>query len=683
MTAPVAAGSPAPALDPGALAIALKEAGPGLDEAGLRRLLAGVSGAPPGADPDGWMRLVADRPSPALAAALRQLHGALTAPARPLPGPAERLGALRAALSVRGLDGFLVPHADEQQNEYIPPRAERLAWLTGFTGSAGLAIVLMDRAAVFVDGRYTLQVRQQADAASFEPRHIGDEPPADWLAEHWPEGGKLGYDPWLHTPDQLDVVRKAIAPRGGTLVAVERNPVDEVWADQPAAPIAPVEPHPERFAGRSSADKRAEIAAALAKGGANAAVISDPAAIAWLLNIRGGDVAHTPLPLSFAILHEDGHVELFIEPLKLTAETRQHLGNAVKVESPAALGAALDRLGADTEKVLCDRASASVWIVERLRKADASVAIERDLCALPRAIRNETERAGARDAHRRDAVAMARFLAWFQRQAPGPALDEIAVAERLAAFRREDPLFRDLSFDTIAGAGPNGAIVHYHATKETSRRLQAGELFLLDSGAQYLNGTTDVTRTLAVGTPSAEMRDRFTRVLKGHIALATIRFPHGTSGSQLDTLARAPLWQLGLDYDHGTGHGVGSYLGVHDGPQRISKIPNKVALRPGMVISNEPGYYKTGAYGIRIENLVEVIEAPAADGPEEDRKMLGFETLTLVPLDRNLVEPALLTLAETDWLDSYHQRVREIVTPLVDAETAAWLAEATRPLAAH
>jgi Xaa-Pro aminopeptidase len=278
---------------------------------------------------------------------------------------------------------------------------------------------------------------------------------------------------------------------------------------------------------------------------------------------------------------------------------------------------------------------------------------------------------------------MARFLAWFQRQAPGPALDEIAVAERLAAFRREDPLFRDLSFDTIAGAGPNGAIVHYHATKETSRRLQAGELFLLDSGAQYLNGTTDVTRTLAVGTPSAEMRDRFTRVLKGHIALATIRFPHGTSGSQLDTLARAPLWQLGLDYDHGTGHGVGSYLGVHDGPQRISKIPNKVALRPGMVISNEPGYYKTGAYGIRIENLVEVIEAPAADGPEEDRKMLGFETLTLVPLDRNLVEPALLTLAETDWLDSYHQRVREIVTPLVDAETAAWLAEATRPLAAH
>ncbi|MDZ4738271.1 MAG: aminopeptidase P family protein [Rhodospirillaceae bacterium] len=671
----------APILDPGAVSTVLREAGPGLDEARLRRLLAGVAGAPVGNDPEAWMRLVSEHPTPDLAAALRRLHDAVATPVRARPGPAERLAALRAALVSRGLDGFLVPHSDEQQNEYIPPRAERLAWLTGFSGSAGMAIVLMARAAVFVDGRYTLQVRQQADIALFEPRHISDEPPMDWLADHLPQGGKLGYDPWLHTPDQLDTLRKAIAPRGGTLVPVEHNPVDEIWTDQPAAPIAPVVPHPEEFAGRASADKRAEIAAALAKGGATAAIVSDPAAIAWLLNIRGGDVARTPLPLSFAIVHQDARIELYVEPLKLIAATRQHLGNAVRIEPVEALGAALDKLGADGEKVLCDRASVSVWIVERLRKAGASVALERDLCALPRAIRNETERAGMRDAHRRDAASMVRFLAWFSGQTPGEALHEVAVAEKLASFRREDPLFRDLSFDTIAGAGPNGAIVHYHATTETSRHLQSGELFLLDSGAQYLNGTTDVTRTLAIGTPSAEMRDRFTRVLKGHIAIATVRFPQGTSGSQLDTLARAPLWQLGLDYDHGTGHGVGSYLGVHDGPQRISKVPNQVALRPGMVISNEPGYYKTGAYGIRIENLVEVVESPPAAGVVEERKMLGFETLTLVPLDRNLVEPSLLTVAEMAWLDAYHARVREAVTPFVDAETAAWLAEATRSLA--
>jgi Xaa-Pro aminopeptidase len=667
-------------LDPGAVAIVLREA-EGLDEARLRRLLAGVAGAPPGSDPDAWMRLVADRPSPALVEALRRLGRSVRAQTGARPGPAERLDALRSTLAARNLDGFLVPHADEQQNEYIPPCAERLAWLTGFTGSAGLAIVLADRAAIFVDGRYTLQVRQQADATLFEPRHISDEPPSDWLAGHLPDGGQLGYDPWLHTPDGLEPFRKAIAPRGGTLVPVERNPIDEIWTDQPAPPIAPVEPHPEEFAGRSSADKRAEIAAALVKGGATASVISDPAAIAWLLNIRGGDVARTPLPLSFAILHDDARVELFVEPLKLTAATRQHLGNAVRIEPVAAFGAALERLGEDGEKVLCDRSSVSIWIVERLRKAGASVALERDLCALPRAIRNETERAGTRDAHRRDGVAMARFLAWFSRQMPNERLDEIAVAEKLASFRREDPLFRDLSFDTIAGAGPNGAIVHYHATPETSRKLQAGELFLLDSGAQYLNGTTDVTRTLAVGTPGAEMRDRFTRVLKGHIALATVRFPGGTSGSQLDTLARAPLWHLGLDYDHGTGHGVGSYLGVHDGPQRISKIPNQVALKPGMVISNEPGYYKTGAYGIRIENLVEVVESPAPDGTTDERPMLGFETLTLVPIDRNLIDHSLLTVAETAWLDGYHARVNETIAPFVDVGTAAWLATVTRPLA--
>jgi Xaa-Pro aminopeptidase len=650
-----------------------------LKDAEIRRLLAGIAGAPPPLERGRWFALVADQPEPDLIEALDRLISP-AAGAKMRPNAAERLASLRAELARLELSGFLVPHADEQQNEYIPPRAERLAWLTGFTGSAGFAIALAECAALFVDGRYTLQARAQVDRALYEFRHLVEEPPADWLAEHLPEGGRLGYDPWLHTPGQLDSFKEAVEKRGGTLVPVERNPVDAIWTDQPAPPIAPVEPHPLEWSGCESAAKRHEIAAALEKSGADAAIVSDPASIAWLLNVRGGDVAHTPLPLSFAILRRDATVELFIEPLKLTAAAKRHLGNGVALAEPGALGGALDRLGGAKAKVLCDRATASVWIVERLQKSGAHPILRRDPCALARAIKNGTELAGMRNAHVRDGAAVVRFLAWLAAHVPGEGLDEIAVADRLLAFRRQDKLFRDLSFDTIAGAGPNGAIVHYRSTPETSRRLRAGELFLVDSGAQYLDGTTDITRTLAIGEPNAEMRARFTRVLKGHIAIATASFPRGTTGSQLDSLARLPLWQVGLDYDHGTGHGVGSYLGVHDGPQRISKVPNKVALKPGMVLSNEPGYYKTGAYGIRIENLVEVVESPpAADGSEE-KPMLALATLTLVPIDRTLVDTALLSDAELAWLDGYHARVRETLTPRLDRETASWLATATAPL---
>jgi len=651
-----------------------------LKDAEIRRLLAGVAGAPQPLDRDRWFALVADKSDPALLASLRDLVSP-AAEGAVRPNAAARLQALRGELARLGLAGFLVPHADEQQNEYIPPRAERLGWLTGFTGSAGFAIALADRAALFVDGRYTLQVQAQADPALYEFRHLVDQPPSEWLAEHTPKGGRIGYDPWLHTPAQLEALRAAVEKRGGTLVPVAQNPVDAVWTDQPAAPIAPVEPHPVKWSGRDSADKRHDIADGLAKAGIDAAIISDPAAIAWLLNIRGGDVAHTPLPLSFAIVRRDGTVDLFVEPLKLTAETKRHLGNGVGIEQPDALGAALDKLGAGGKKVQCDAASASTWIVERLQKAGAETVLRRDPCALPRAIKNETELAGMRSAHVRDGAAVTRFLHWVATNVPGPGLDEIAVAEKLFEFRRQDKLLRDLSFDTISGAGPNGAIVHYRSTPETSRLLAKGELYLVDSGAQYLDGTTDITRTLAIGTPTAEMRERFTRVLKGHIALATARFPHGTAGSQLDALARLPLWQAGLDYDHGTGHGVGSYLGVHDGPQRISKVPNQVALRPGMVLSNEPGYYKTGGYGIRIENLVEVVESPAAKGSSEEKPMLALATLTLAPIDRNLVDLSLLSVSEMAWLDAYHARVRETLTPLLDKDTAAWLAEATAPIA--
>jgi Xaa-Pro aminopeptidase len=662
----------------------LTEAGSGYGSSEVRNLLAGVLAAPAGEDPDRWLRLVAEPGSAVLGAQLRALKDELAASAQTqgasLADHGARLALLRAELERRELDGFLVPHADEHQGEYLPPRSHRLAWLTGFTGSAGLAVVLSDGAVIFVDGRYTLQVRDQVDEALFQRRHLIDQPPNSWLAEHLTDGLRLGYDPWLHTRDQVASLAKAAAKAGAVLVPCNDNPLDHVWTDQPPPPIAPIEPHLDVYAGRNSAEKRLELGQELTETGAQSAVLTMPDSIAWLLNLRGADVSHTPLPLSFALLAADGTVDWFVDRRKLAPGLEAHLGNGVALRPPEALGEKLDGLGAAGGPVLVDPATAAAWIFQRLAASGARVIEGADPCQLPKAKKNPIELDGIRAAHRRDGAALTRFLAWLDQTAAPRAgedgVSEIEALEKLAWFRRQDPLFRDLSFDTIAGSGPNGAIVHYRVTETSNRRLDRGELFLVDSGAQYPDGTTDVTRTVAIGSPSQEMRERFTLVLKGHIALAIQRFPRGTTGSQLDTLARAALWLVGLDYDHGTGHGVGHYLGVHEGPQRISKAPNKVPLEPGMVVSNEPGYYKTGAYGIRIENLVTVVASEKRSG--EERDMLCFETLTLAPIDLNLVEPSLLTARETAWLDGYHARVRETLVPMVDEETGAWLKHATR-----
>jgi Xaa-Pro aminopeptidase len=572
---------------------------------------------------------------------------------------AERLGRLRDELARRGLDGLLLPMADEHQNEYVPPRAQRIAWLTGFTGSAGLVVVLADAAALFTDGRYTLQARAQVDGSLFELRHVVDEPPTDWIAQRL-GARQLGYDPWLFTADGVARFRAAAEKAGGALVPVDGNPLDAVWTDQPPPPLAPVVPHELRYAGESAGDKRARIAASLE---ADAVVLTATDSIAWLFNIRGGDVAHTPLALAFAILRADATADLFLDRRKLTPGLEAHLGNAIAVREQAEFAAALAELAGKAVRV--DPASAASWVFDRLEAAGARIVRAVDPCQLPKACKNEVELAGARAAHRRDGAALTRFLRWLA--AEGWGADELQAAARL----------RDTSFDTISGAGPNGAIVHYRSTPQTNRRLESGSFYLVDSGGQYLDGTTDVTRTIAIGAPSDEMRDRFTRVLKGHIALATCRFPEGVSGSQLDALARLALWRAGLDYDHGTGHGVGSYLGVHEGPQRISKLPSTVALKPGMIVSNEPGYYKAGAYGVRIENLV-VVTRVEIEGAE--RPMLGFETLTRAPIDLNAVAPELLSAEERGWLNAYHAEVRAALRPALDADEAAWLDRATRAI---
>ena len=659
------------------LAALLRRDGSSSDPAAVRALVAGVLAATPAALESDWMRLVAPEPSPELKSALAALAAELAgAPAPPPPGPAERLALLRGALRRRGVHGFLVPRADEHQGEYVPLCAQRLAWLTGFTGSAGLAIVLPASAAVFVDGRYTLQAKAEVEAALYHLRHLTEEPATEWIAATLKPGEILGYDPRLHTPIEVERYRAAAEKAGGALKALEDNPLDAVWAGRPPAPLGPVVPHALSFAGAGAEAKRQTLAERLVADGVDAAVLTQPDSIAWLLNIRGADVPHTPLALAFAILNRDGTVDLFIDSRKLMPGLAEHLGNAVRLAPPAAFGEALQRLGAAHRRVLADPASAA-WVFDRLAAAGAEIHRAADPCQLPKSCKNAAELDGARRAHRRDGAALTRFLAWLAATATTGGLGEIAASDRLEQFRRDGELFRDLSFPTISGAGANGAIVHYRASPKTERRLEPGTLYLVDSGAQYLDGTTDVTRTVAIGAPSAEMRDRFTRVLKGHIALATCRFPRGTSGSQLDTLARRALWDVGLDYDHGTGHGVGSYLAVHEGPQRISKVPSTQPLLPGMIVSDEPGYYKTGAYGIRIENLVAVTSLGRG---ESERELLGFEVLTLAPIDRALVEPALLEPGEIAWLDAYHARVRAELAPLVDAETRRWLDEATQPI---
>lgn len=652
----------------------LQADGVALSAAEAADIVAGVAAAPAQRD-ERWLTLIAERPSQALRRRLIDLYEAFAARGDGLGAPplGQRLPALRTELQRRRLDGFIVPRADEHQGEYVAKRAQRLAWLTGFTGSAGAAVVLADRAAIFVDGRYTLQVEAEVDTAAFAPLHLVERPPTDWIAEALPAGGRLGYDPWLHSAEGVERLRAACEKAGGIAVACPDNPLDAVWQDQPPPPLAPVVPHDEAFAGRSADDKRRAIAEALRRDKLDAAVLAAPDSIAWLLNVRGGDVAYTPLPLSFALMHGDGAVEWFVDRRKLMPGLDRHLGGAVTVREPGALGPRLDALAG--RRVRVDPAGTPAWIADRLQAAGAAVERGADPCASPKACKNPVELEGMRAAHRRDGAALVRFLAWVQGAAAAGELREIAAADRLEAFRAANQHFQGLSFPTISGAGPNGAVVHYHSTPATERRLEPGMLYLVDSGAQYLDGTTDVTRTIAIGTPGEEERRRFTQVLKGHIAVARQRFPVGTTGSQLDVLARSSLWMDGVDYDHGTGHGVGSFLSVHEGPQRISKAGNTVALRPGMILSDEPGYYKAGAFGIRIENLVAAREEAV---PGAERPMLGFEVLTLAPIDLELVERALLDDAEAAWLNDYHRRVRELLTPLVDADTAAWLAQATR-----
>ncbi|MGH6890044.1 MAG: aminopeptidase P family protein [Rhizomicrobium sp.] len=589
---------------------------------------------------------------------------------------APRLAALRAELDRRGLDGFLVPRADEHQGEYVPKRAERLAWLTAFTGSAGAAVVLRDKAAIFVDGRYTLQVREQTDTHLFEPHDLVSEGPATWIAGNTPKGARIGYDPWLHTASGVELLRNSAARAGAELVPCSSNPVDSVWADQPGPPLVKATPHAQELAGESAESKRTRIAEQLKRRHVDAAAITLPDSICWLLNIRGGDIPHTPFVLSFALLNADGSTDLFMDARKSSPELARHLGNAVRLKDPEEFPAALDALAG--KSVLADPAQCAVAVFDRLSRAGATIQRGPDPCQLPKACKNAVEIEGMRKAHIRDGAALTRFLAWVSREAPNGHLTEIEAAEALEGYRRATESLVDLSFDSISGAAPHAAIPHYRVTRSSNRTIARNEIFLIDSGGQYPDGTTDVTRTMIVGAPTAEMRDRFTRVLKGHIALATVRFPEGTTGAALDAFARKPLWDAGLDYDHGTGHGVGAYLSVHEGPQNISKKPIMQVLKPGMICSNEPGYYKAGEYGIRIENLVVVSEPEELPGGE--RAMMRFETITLAPIDLELVEVSLLTKGERDWLNAYHARVRETLSPLVDAETKAWLAHATRAL---
>jgi Xaa-Pro aminopeptidase len=587
-----------------------------------------------------------------------------------------RVAALREELARRKLTGFVVPRADQQQNEYVAPSEERLAWLTGFTGSAGLAVVLAQEAAVFVDGRYTLQAAKQVDAKVWTVASLIDPPPESWLSAHLKPGDRLGFDPWLHTSSAAERLSAACAKAGAELVAVDSNPIDTIWQDRPQPPLAPVAVHGLQYAGVAEADKLEQIRAEIGKLGVEALVLSDSHAVAWTFNIRGGDVAHTPLPLSYALVTKDGRPTIFIDHRKLSNVARDHLEQSADVREPDALTPTLMALAKSGAAIALDNATAADALSRLIQGGGGKPVRGADPVALLKAVKNATEISGTRTAHQRDAIALARFLAFIDREAPSGKLTEIDAVEALETFRRDTGALRDVSFPTISGTGPNGAIVHYRVSRKSNRRIARGDLLLIDSGAQYEDGTTDVTRTIAVGEPTAEMRDRFTRVLRGHIAIARAVFPDGTTGAQLDTLARQYLWAAGLDFEHGTGHGVGSYLSVHEGPARISKL-GTVPLKRGMILSNEPGYYKTDGFGIRIENLELVV---AADIEGAEKPMNAFETLTFAPIDRRLIDVAMLGRDELDWLNAYHARVAAAVRAALDEATKAWLDQATAEL---
>ncbi|QDC38611.1 aminopeptidase P family protein [Sphingobium fuliginis] len=588
----------------------------------------------------------------------------------------DRLKALRAQLVRDELHGFVVPLTDEHMSEYVGAYAQRLAWLTGFQGSAGSAVVLPEEAAIFVDGRYTLQVREQVDGAHWQYESVPQTSVAAWLGEHAPVGGRIGYDPWLHTRAWVKAASEALAERGAELVAVDTNPVDAIWPDRPAPSDAKLVVHEDRYAGQSAAEKRQAMADWLVAKHADAAVLSALDSLAWTFNIRGKDVERTPVALAYAIVHADATADLYVAPEKIDEAVVKHLGNAVRVHDRAAFADALAGFAGKTVAADPERAVAAIFT--GLEAGGAHVLALRDPAVLPKAVKNPVEIAGHKAAQARDGAALSRFLHWIATEAPKGDVDELGAAAKLETFRKETGLLEDLSFDTISGAGPNGAVVHYRVEEKTNRPIETGSFYLVDSGGQYRDGTTDVTRTVAIGTPTQEMKRRFTLVLKGHVALARAQFPKGTRGGQLDVLARQFLWAEGLDYAHGTGHGVGSFLSVHEGPQRIATFGGgDEALQAGMILSNEPGYYKTGEYGIRIENLVLV---EPRDVPGAEREMLGFETLTYAPIDRNAIATELLTDEERAWLDAYHARVLEIVGPQLEGGALEWLKAACAPL---
>ncbi len=595
---------------------------------------------------------------------------------------ADRVARLRERMEESGIDGFLVPRADEHQGEYVARRAERLQWLTGFTGSAGVALVLAESALIFVDGRYQLQVREQVDPAIFSVESLVDNPPRSWLAENASQGMRIGFDPWLHTIDEARHLREALRKKGGELVALSENLVDAIWEDQPAPPCEPVFVQPLEFAGEEADSKLERLRGTLAAAGADCAVLTDPSSLAWTFNIRGNDVPHTPLALGFALISASGDHVLFMDARKLSGEAGEHVAKLATVMPPEALEDELARRATAGAAVALDPGLAAERLRQIVEDHGGTVVRAPDPARLPRAVKNRTELDGARAAHRRDGAAVTKFLCWLDGVEPGTA-DEISVATKLEDYRRvtgeetQQPL-REIAFDTISGAGPNGAVIHYRVTTKTRRKLEPGELYLVDSGAQYQDGTTDITRTVPIGTPTDEMRERYTIVLKGLIAISLARFPAGTRGCDLDPLARLAHWKAGLDFAHGTGHGVGAYLSVHEGPQRLAKTGTQ-KLEPGMILSNEPGYYKEGHYGIRLENLVVV--KPAEEIVGGDIAMHGFETLTLAPFDRRLIKAEMLSEDERAWLDAYHARVMEEIAPMVDGEVRGWLEKATAKLA--
>lgn len=652
----------------------------------IKETLKGINAAPADmGEPDRWVKLFRTNGNTEAVAQLAALKEHLAANQN--SQKQNKLADLRAEMAKRGVDGFFVPRADEFQGEYVPARAERLEWVSGFTGSAGSAVVLKDKAGFFTDGRYTLQSKTQVNAQDFEICNISENQgsiptmtPAEWIEKNVTPGMKFGIDPWVHTPNGLKEIRNAVEKAGGTLVLLDSNPLDAAWKDQPPAPLAPVVPQPLQYAGKPSEDKRHELAQVLTAKGADAIAVGLPEETAWLLNIRGGDVPRTPFALSYAIAHKDGSVDWYVDSRKVTEDTHKWVGADVRFHEPAEFAKALEALGKAGKSVWVDPGSSPVKAAEIVKSAGGSVVSEKSPIQLMKAKKNAVEIQGTIDAHIRDGVAVTRFLSAISGPDAGK-YDEITASDLLQKFREEGKNFRDLSFDTISGAGANGAIVHYRSSDESKKPLLDGPIYLVDSGAQYLDGTTDITRTVAVAPVTPEMKDHFTRVLKGHIQVAMSVFPEGTVGKVLDDKARAALKEVGLDYAHGTGHGVGSYLSVHEGPAGITPRSTSVPFEPGMIVSNEPGYYKEGAYGIRIESLVTVVETGKTDA--DGKKLLAFKTLTMAPIDTNLVEPSLMTADELKWFNDYHAEVRATLKPLLektDPKAAAFLEKATAPI---